>query len=48
MCLESGVSFTATLSTVKNLWHFAEHPELLGDPELRAAFSAYNPEGPAG
>ena len=44
MCLDSGVSFTPTLSIVQNNWHFAEHPELLDDPALRAAFNAYNPD----
>ena len=39
MCLENGVAFTPTLSIVQNNWHFAEHPELLEDPELRAAFN---------
>jgi len=41
MCLDNGVSFTPTLSIIQNNWHFAEHPELLTDPVLRAAF---NPE----
>ena len=44
MCLDSGVYFTPTLSIVQNRWHFAEHPELLDDPELRAAFEMYNPD----
>ena len=48
MCLDSGVSFTPTLSIVQNNWHFAEHPELLDDPALRAAFNAYNPDALAG
>ncbi len=39
MCLDNGVSFSPTLSIVQNNWHFAEHPELLEDPELRAAFN---------
>ena len=39
MCLDNGVSFTPTLSIIQNNWHFAEHPELLDDPELRAAFN---------
>ena len=39
MCLDNGVSFTPTLSIVQNNWHFAEHPELLQDPALRAAFN---------
>ena len=48
MCLDNGVSFTPTLSIVQNNWHFAEHPELLDDPALRAAFNAYNPDALAG
>ena len=39
MCIDNGVSFTPTLSIVQNNWHFAEHPELLEDPALRAAFN---------
>ena len=39
MCLDNGVSFTPTLSIMHNNWHFAEHPELLDDPDLRAAFN---------
>ena len=39
MCLENGVAFTPTLSIVQNNWHFAERPELLEAPELRAAFN---------
>ena len=39
MCLDNNVSFTPTLSIVQNNWHFAEHPELLDDPDLRAAMS---------
>ena len=48
MCLDNGVSFTPTLSIVQNNWHFAERPELLDDPALRAAFDTYNPEALAG
>ena len=48
MCLDNGVYFTPTLSIVQNRWHFAEHPELLDDPELRAAFDMYNPDALAG
>ena len=48
MCLDNGVYFTPTLSIVQNRWHFAEHPELLDDPELRAAFGMYNPDALAG
>ena len=39
MSVENGVAFTPTLSIIQNNWHFAEHPELLEDPELRAAFN---------
>ena len=39
MCLDNDVSFTPTLSIIQNNWHFAEHPELLEDPTLRAAFN---------
>ena len=39
MCLDAGVYFTPTLSIVQNNWHFAEHPELLEDPALRAVFN---------
>ena len=39
MCLDNGVSFTPTLSIVQNNWHFAEHPELLEDPDLRAVLN---------
>ena len=38
MCLDAGAYFTPTLSIVQNNWHFAEHPELLEDPALRAVF----------
>ena len=48
MCLDNGVSFTPTLSIIQNNWHFAEHPELLDDPALRAAFGTYNPDALAG
>ena len=48
MCLDNDVYFTPTLSIVQNRWHFAEHPELLDDPELRAAFGMYNPDALAG
>ena len=44
MCLDNGAYFTPTLSIVQNRWHFAEHPELLEDPALRAAFNLYNPD----
>ena len=39
MCLDAGAYFTPTLSIVQNNWHFAEHPELLEDPALRAVFN---------
>ncbi len=39
MCLDNGVSFTPTLSIKHNNWHFAEHPELLEDPDLRAVLN---------
>ena len=39
MCLDNNVSFTPTLSIVQNNWHFAENPELLDDPDLRAALN---------
>ena len=48
MCLDNDVYFTPTLSIVQNGWHFAEHPELLDDPALRAAFNIYNPDALAG
>jgi len=39
LCLEKGCGFTPTLSIIQNNWHFAEHPELLEDPELRAVMN---------
>ena len=48
MCLDNGVSFTPTLSIVQGNWHFAEHPELLDDLGLRAAFGTYNAGALAG
>ena len=39
LCLDNGVVFSPTLSISQNNWHFAEHPELLDDPALRAAFN---------
>ena len=39
LCLNNDVSFTPTLSIVQNGWHFAEHPELLEDQDLRTAFN---------
>jgi imidazolonepropionase-like amidohydrolase len=38
-CLDNGCAFTPTLSVSQNNWHFAEHPELLEDPELRAVLN---------
>ncbi len=39
LCLEKNCGFAPTLSIVQNNWHFAEHPELLDDPELRAVMN---------
>lgn len=39
LCLEKSCGFAPTLSIVQNNWHFAEHPELLDDPELRAVMN---------
>ena len=39
LCLENDCGFAPTLSIVQNNWHFAEHPELLDDPELRAVMN---------
>jgi imidazolonepropionase-like amidohydrolase len=39
LCLDNGCAFTPTLSVSQNNWHFAEHPELLEDPELRAVLN---------
>ncbi|MXX60469.1 MAG: amidohydrolase family protein [Holophagales bacterium] len=39
LCLEKSCGFAPTLSIVQNNWHFAEHPELLEDPELRAVMN---------
>lgn len=39
LCLEKDCGFAPTLSIVQNNWHFAEHPELLDDPELRAVMN---------
>jgi hypothetical protein len=39
LAAEHDVVFTPTLSIIQNRWHFAEHPELLDDPDLRAAFN---------
>ena len=39
MCLDNDVYFTPTLSIVHNNWLFAENPELLEDPTLRAVFN---------
>ena len=40
LCLDQGVSFTPTLATAQGGWNFAEHPELLEDAAIRAAFDA--------
>ena len=39
LCLERDCAFTPTLSITQNNWHFAEHPELLDDPDLRAVMN---------
>ena len=39
LCLEKDCAFAPTLSIIQNNWHFAEHPELLDDPELRAVMN---------
>ena len=39
LCLDNGCAFTPTLSLSQNNWHFAEHPELLKDPDLRAVLN---------
>jgi hypothetical protein len=39
LCLENDCRFTPTLSISHNNWHFAEHPELLEDSELRAVMN---------
>jgi len=39
LAVDNFVVFTPTLSIVQNGWHFAESPELLDDPDLRAAFN---------
>jgi imidazolonepropionase-like amidohydrolase len=39
-CLDRGVSFTPTLANAQGGWNFAEHPELLEDAAIRAAFDA--------
>ena len=39
LALDRGAAFTPTLSIVQNGWHFAERPDLLDDPALRAAFN---------
>ena len=51
LCLTSGVTFSPTLTNVHSGWIWAEYPELLEDPEIRASFEpeAYarwsDPEG---
>jgi imidazolonepropionase-like amidohydrolase len=39
-CIEQGVTFTPTLANAQGGWNFAEHPELLEDAAIRAAFDA--------
>ena len=39
MARDNDIVFSPTLSISQNNWHFAEHPELLDDPELRAAMN---------
>ncbi|MBP99495.1 MAG: hypothetical protein CL477_02320 [Acidobacteria bacterium] len=39
LCLAHDCAFTPTLSITQNNWHFAEHPELLDDPDLRAVMN---------
>jgi len=39
LCLEKDCAFAPTLSIIQNNWHFAEHPDLLEDPELRAVMN---------
>ena len=39
LCLEKDCGFAPTLSVSQNAWHFAEHPELLDDPQLRAVMN---------
>ena len=41
MARDNDIVFSPTLSISQNNWHFAERPELLDDPDLRAAM---NPE----
>jgi imidazolonepropionase-like amidohydrolase len=38
LCLDNGVTFSPTLTNSQATWNYAEHPELLDDPETRAAF----------
>jgi imidazolonepropionase-like amidohydrolase len=38
LCLDNGVTFSPTLTNAQAGWNYAEHPELLDDPEVRAAF----------
>lgn len=37
LCKSKGISFAPTLSVIERNWFFGEHPELLNDPEIRAA-----------
>ena len=38
LMLDTGVTFSPTLTNIQASWYWAEHPELLDDPEIRAAF----------
>lgn len=38
LCLDNGVTFSPTLSIVQAGWLYAAQPELLQDPDIRAAF----------
>ncbi len=40
LCVDNGVTFSPTLTNAQAGWNYAEHPELLDDPALRAAFDA--------
>ena len=38
LVLDRGVGFSPTLTNIQAGWNFVEHPELLENPEIRAAF----------
>ncbi len=40
LCLDNGVTFSPTLTNAQAGWNYAEHPELLDDVAMRAAFDA--------